>query len=160
MRSMPRDSQRERVYQAEFRLRELYNNAVRIENPVVELDGISLTLPPEGHFASLDSLQAYVDRVMPGVRVRARQGTKAAHAEPWNMVIAIPDQRCGWAMREIVVLHELAHIESRTEHGSGHAAHGPAFVASFIELLSITIGPEVGLAYRVLCGHSGAKSHV
>ena len=155
-----RDSQREKVYQAEFRLRELYDNAEQIGHRMVELDGIPLTLPPEGKFGCVESMQRYVDRVMPGVCVRARRGDRFAHAEPWARVIAIPADRDRWACREIVVLHELAHIATRSDHAHGTAAHGPEFVSTFTDLLSTIMGPEVGLAYRLLCNHSGARETV
>ena len=155
-----RDSQRQRVYEAEFRLRDLYDTAEQIGNREVELDGIRLTLPPEAKFGCIESMQRYVDRVMPGVHVRARRGDTVAHAEPWHNVIAIPADRNRWACREIVVLHELAHIQQRSDHAHGTAAHGPEFVSTFTDLLSTTMGPEVGLAYRVLCSHAGAKETV
>lgn len=154
-----RDSQRERVYQAEFRLRGLYDTAELIGSRVVELDGVTLTLPPEAKFASIDSLQRYVDAVtgMVGeVRVRDRRTAHHAHYEAHSRTIAIPDRRVGWAMREIVVLHELAHHYTRTEH-EGVAAHGPEFVNTFADLLGRVMGPETALAYRLLCSHSGAK---
>lgn len=152
-----RDSQRERVYQAEFALRQLYESAERIGSPVVELDGIRLTLPPEARFAGVADVQAYCDRVTARmgaapVVVRQRRGTHKAHYECG--VIAIPDDLCGWAKREIVVLHELAHHLARGER------HGPGFVAVFADLLATVMGPEVGLAYRILCSHTGAKEGV
>jgi putative metallohydrolase (TIGR04338 family) len=154
-----RDSQREKVYQAEYRLRDLFDTAVKIGNPEVELDGIRLTLPPEAKFADMASIQAYVDRVIGTgvVTVRERRSAQFAHYEPHNQVIAVPDAR--WAMREIVLLHELAHHVTHTEH-MGMASHGPEFVYQFAELLGRVMGAEVGLAYRILCGHSGVKFEV
>ena len=158
---MTRDSQRERVYQSEFRLRSLYDNAVALGNPVVELDGISLTLPPEGKFGCVESVQRYVDRVVGAgvVGVRARRSTRQAHYEPFTRTIAVPDGRDRWAMREIVVLHELAHHLTRSEH-CGVAAHGPQFVSVFGDLMGRVMGAEVQLAYRLLCSHEGAKERV
>ena len=161
MRSV-RDSQREKVYQAEFRLRDLYDTAVQIENYAVELDGIRLQLPPEAKFASIASIQSYVDRVIGKgvVTVRERRGAAFAHYEPWSRTVAINTQlKRDWACREIVVLHELAHHMTRSDH-TGVASHGPQFVGAFTQLLSDTMGPEAGLAYRVLCNHSGAKESV
>jgi putative metallohydrolase (TIGR04338 family) len=150
-----RDSQRQRVYEAEFALRQLYDNAEAIDSRTVVLDGIRLTLPPEGKFGCVESMQRYVDRVMPGVCVRARQGDRFAHAEPWHRVIAIPADRDRWACREIVVLHELAHIATRSDHA--HGAHGPEFVSAFTDLLGTTMGAEVALAYRILCAHARVR---
>jgi putative metallohydrolase (TIGR04338 family) len=154
-----RDTQKQKVYEAEFALRDLYDRAMSLDSPVVELDGIRLTLPPEARFASIESIQSYANKVLPfgnRVTVRARQGTRAAHYEPITRTVAIPDDLGSWALREIVVLHELAHHLSRTDHEGG-GGHGPHFVATFTQLLADTMGPEVGLAYRVLCAHSGAR---
>jgi putative metallohydrolase (TIGR04338 family) len=147
-----RDSQREKVYQAEYRLREFYDTAERIGNPMVVLDGIPLTLPPEAKFASIESIQRYVDLVVgrDKIAVRARKGVAKAHMEAGG-VMAIPDQRLGWAMREIVVLHEIAH------HLAPGERHGPGFTAKYGQLLAETMGPETGLMYRILCSHAGAK---
>jgi len=158
-----RDSQRQRVYQAEFRLRDLFDIAERISNREVTLDGIRLQLPPEAKFASIASIQSYVDMVVGKgrVSVRDRQTGHAAHYEPWSRTIAINTDGSRWALREIVVLHELAHHLTHSEHGSWLcAAHGPEFVATFTQLLADIMGPEVGLAYRVLCSHEGAKERV
>lgn len=147
-----RDSQRQRVYEAEYRLRDLYDTTEKIGNPVIELDGITLTLPPEAKFGCIESLQRYVDRVMPGVTVRARKGESHAHAEVATRTIAIPDYTNRWAMRETVILHELAHLSSSTG-----AAHGPEFVKAYTELLGRVMGPETALTYRILCHHHGVK---
>lgn len=154
-----RDDQRSRVYDAEFRLRELYDNAVALGNPVVELDGIPLTLPPEAKFGCLPSLQRYVDSVVGAgeVRVRARRTSHHAHYERWTRSIAIPEGGRRWAMREIVVLHELAHHLTASEH-SGVAPHGAEFVSVFSDLLGRVMGPETALAYRLLCRHAGAHT--
>lgn len=153
-----RDSQREKVYQAEYRLRDLFDTAERIGNPVVELDGIRLTLPPEARFATVEDVQTYCSRVTDligayPVHVRRRAGATKAHYEAGG-IIAVPDDLLGWAKREIVVLHELSH------HLATGDRHGPGFVGTFTDLLSTVMGPEVGLAYRLLCSHSGAKEGV
>lgn len=121
--------------------------------------GVPLTLPPEARFASVDSVQVYVDRVTgPGrVRVRARAGASGAHYEsgPSGAVVAVPAGRDGaWALRELVVLHELAH-HAVAEQGADGAAHGPVFTAAFIDLAARVMGPEAGLALRIVYTESG-----
>ena len=71
-------------------------------------------------------------------------------------VIAVPDGRNRWAMREIVVLHELAHHVTRM-HNGGVAAHGPEFVSEFIDLMSAVMAPQVALAMRMICDIEGVK---
>lgn len=156
-----RDSQREKVYQAEYRLWHIYNVMVETGNPVIELDGIRLTMPPEARFASVESVQSYCDRVLglighdQPVTVRERRGTTKAHYE-WSYasggVIAVPVVGSRWAMREVVVLHELAH------HLSPGARHGSGFVTVMKKLLGQVMGPETALAYTILCTHEGVES--
>lgn len=148
-----RDNGRQKVYEAEFRLRHIYDTIAETGNPEVELDGIRLTMPPEAKFASVESIQDYRDKVIGmvhqvrPVRVRQRRGNRSAHYSAG--VIAIPDDRCGWALREIVVLHELSH------HIAYGAGHGPEFIYTFTDLLSRVMGAETGLAYQILCRHEG-----
>lgn len=153
---MSRDSQRQHVYDAEHALQHFYDTAVQIDNPVITLRGITLTLPPEARFASIESIQTYVDRVraLPSlahhpraaipVTVRARQGDRKAHYENSRAVIAIPDTLGSWAMRELVVLHELAH------HFAWGDGHGARFAAAELDILGAVLGPEVELAQRIL----------
>jgi putative metallohydrolase (TIGR04338 family) len=56
-------------------------------------------------------------------------------------------------MRELVVLHELAH---HLDSGGG-PAHGPAFVATFCELAAAVMGPEVGHVLRVVYSKEGVR---
>lgn len=150
-----RDSQREKVYQAEFRLRHLFANAEAIGNPMVTLDGIPLALPPEAKFGDIAAIQFYCDQVLAmvghdkPVSVRQRKGGAVAHYQGGEIAICPTGTR--WAMREIVVLHEIAH------HLAPGDRHGPRFVGAFNRLLTDVMGPQVGLAYRVLCAHEGAK---
>jgi putative metallohydrolase (TIGR04338 family) len=150
-----RDYQQKRVYESEFFLRELFTNAVKSENPVVTIAGITVTLPPEAKFGSVESIRAYVDRVLthpavkeafpwvaPNVAVRRRKGVAKAHYSRLHREIAIPDQ-VDWAMREVVVLHEVA-------HHLAPGGHGPAFTDAFLTVLGAVMGPEVALVLRVI----------
>lgn len=157
-----RDSQRGRVYHAENILREIVDNSR--DNPLYKIEGITLTIPPEGKFSTAEDVQRYVNRVtsMPSVlaifgeakiAVRSRKGQRIAHYEPINQTIAVPEHDSRWALREIVILHELAHHYSRSV-----PAHGPEFVDTMITLLSLVIGPEMGLLARILFADSGVTA--
>ncbi|MGE0220953.1 TIGR04338 family metallohydrolase [Mycolicibacterium sp.] len=114
---MTRDSQRAKVYAAEQFVRTLFDRAAEHGKPVVDFFGTTLTLPPEGRFASVASVQRYVDDVLahpavrdrwPGrapLRVRSRRGATAAHYERDGdaAAIAVPEARSTWALRELVV---------------------------------------------------------
>ncbi len=136
----------------------------------VELAGATLTLPAEARFASVASVQQYVDRVLalPGVveqfdrarlplTVRDRRSAQAAHYHSARAEIAVPataDNR--WAMRELVVLHEVAHhLDPTVAADTPGPVHGPDFVHTLIELVGQVLGPETALIYRVMLGDAG-----
>lgn len=164
---MTRDSQRAKVYAAEIFVRTMFDRAAEHGSSSVEFFGTQLTLPPEGRFASVASVQRYVDDVLalPAVaqrwpqasplRVRARRAATAAHYENRDGAgtIAVPDRdTADWAMRELVVLHELAHHLCQIA-----PAHGAEFVATMCELTELVMGPEVGYVLRVVYAKEGVR---
>jgi len=156
----PRDAQRAKVYAAEEFVRTLFDRAAEHGNRVVDFFGTHMTLPPEGRFGSAASVQRYVDEVLAHVgadltlTVRARRGVTAAHYERTDegATIAVPDRRATWALRELVVLHEIAHHLSDAE-----PPHGPQFVATFCELAGAVMGPEVAHVLRVVYAKEGVR---
>lgn len=162
-----RDSQRSRVYAAEEFVRTLFDRAAEHGSRAVEFFGTQLTLPPEARFASVAAVQRYVDDVLalPAVRrcwpaiapltVRARRAATAAHYENRDGagVIAVPDlDTAAWAMRELVVLHEVAHHLCDAQ-----PAHGPQFVATLCTLAELVMGPELGHVLRVVYAKEGVR---
>lgn len=162
-----RDTQRSRVYAAEEFVRTLFDRAAQHSSRTIDFFGEQLTLPPEGRFASMPSVQRYVDEVLalpavvarwpaPGpLTVRARRAATAAHYEnnDGTGVIAVPDRSStDWAMRELVLLHEIAH-----HLAPDGPAHGPDFVATFCELATMVMGPEVGHVLRVVYAKEGVR---
>jgi putative metallohydrolase (TIGR04338 family) len=156
----PRDTQRAKVYAAEEFVRTLFDRAAEHGNQVVEFFGTQLTLPPEGRFGSVAAVQRYVDDVLAHLgaerrlTVRGRRGTTAAHYELGDdgATIAVPEQHTTWALREMVVLHEIAHHLSDAE-----PPHGPEFVATFCELAEAVMGPEVAHVLRVVYAKEGVR---
>ena len=161
-----RDTQRAKVYAAEEFVRTLFDRASEHGSRSVDFFGTALTLPPEARFASLPAVRRYVDDVLahPGVRdrwpaagplaVRARRAATAAHYERSDAgaTMAVPDRRISWALRELVVLHEIAHHLSEAE-----PPHGPEFVATFCDLAAAVMGPEVGHVLRVVYAKEGVR---
>lgn len=165
-----RDAQRGRVYQAENLVHRVVDRAA--ENPVVEIAGSRLALPPERRFGSIESVQAYVDKVLAlkwvratwpraavPVRVRERAGASQAHYERGGAVIAVPGYGRGaggdpgWALRELVILHELAHHLADDPAGP---SHGGAFVDRLLTLIDGVVGPETALLTRITMLDVGA----
>jgi putative metallohydrolase (TIGR04338 family) len=145
------------VYTAEHGLRAMLDRSH--DAPTVCVHGSTLTLPVERKFACLESIQRYIDAVLNlnwvkaqyenaqhPIKVRERQGQRYAHYEPWTHVIAIPphERNRAWAMRELVVLHELAH---HLDTGRGHSE---TFTDTFVTLVSELMGPEAGFVLRTL----------
>ena len=155
---MSRDFQRAKLYSAENRLGWMLEHTLR-----TELDGVSLQLEPERRFVNIADIQNYVDRVTvhPGVigkfgrvgrvLVRERKGGDKAHYERDKQTIAINTTGTRWAMRELVVLHELAHHYAPGDH------HGPVFSAALTALIDIMMGPQDALALRILYQNEGVK---
>ena len=118
------------------------------------------------------------------LRVRARRGHTAAHYEctadadelspdglgapdeigaPDELgearaaaTIAVPERGTAWALRELVVLHEITHHLVQQAGGTA-AAHGHEFVGTFCELADAVMGPEVAHVLRVVYAKEGAR---
>lgn len=165
-----RDTGRAKFYAAERLVHNLFDRAGTSHTATIA--GTTLTLPAEAKFASVESIRRYVDDVLalPSVRdvferarvpvtVRARRGFAAAEyrstgAGASDGEIAIPDRGAGtWALRELVVLHEVAHHLDST----GGPAHGAGFVDTLIALVGSVLGPEAEFAYRVLLSDAGVR---
>lgn len=154
-----RDAQRSKVYAAEQLVRVLFDRAAEHGSAAIDFFGTSLTLPPEARFASVESVQRYVDSVLEHaavqarwpeaapLAVRARRGVTAAHYERCGeaATIAVPERYDRWALRELVVLHEIAHHLC-----DARPPHGPRFVGAFCELAGMVMGPEVEHVLRVV----------
>jgi len=160
-----RDGQRSRVYAAEAVWRAQLD-AARAGARELSVAGSVLVLPQELILGSLPAASAYLRRVeaepayrqsfpdAPALRVRARRGAGRAHYEPPD-TIALPAPRTGprWALREAVVLHEVAH------HVAGAPlTHGPHFAAALLRLVAITLGDEAAFALWVEYGEHGVAS--
>jgi putative metallohydrolase (TIGR04338 family) len=161
---LPTDTQRVRLYAAEDLVARILDRSV--DHPVIEVAGSRLTLPAERRFGDIVAVQRYVDAVLGldwvrnrwpraefPVRVRERRGASRAHYQWLGFVLAVPPPGEGgrWALRELVVLHEIAHHLGPVEE----PAHGPAFAGRLLELVGEIIGPEVALLLRVSFADEG-----
>jgi putative metallohydrolase (TIGR04338 family) len=147
----PRDAQRARVYAAEDAWA-LRLDAARRGAPRATVAGSSVVLPAELRFGTLAAAQAYADDRLPNglppVLLRARKGQAQAHWEEPG-TIALPLTRHGepWALRETVLLHELAHHVAF--HSDGSADHGPSYVTAMLSLVNTAMGEQAAFALRV-----------
>lgn len=123
----------------------------------VDFFGSTLTVAKQRTFGDLDQVRQYLTEVtalcvqagwgcqVP--QVRMRKGQTAAHYERKDQVIALPIEAT-WALRESVLLHELAH-HLRPD---ANPIHGGQFRATLTETVRIVMGDESALmlqmAYR------------
>lgn len=166
--SRPRDAQRSRVYRAEDSWASRLD-AARRGAALASVGGSSVLLPSELRFGTLASASDYAARVLalpevtafagtlPVPELRPRRGQLAAHWEPPG-VIALPMPRHGepWALRESVLLHELAHhvVELSCRTTAQGATHGPPFPAAVLLLVRAALGEEAAFALRVAYGET------
>ena len=154
-----RDVQRAKVYDAEALVRTVFERADQHGVRALEVLGSQITLPVERKFASVESVQTYVDKVLAlnwvrarwsrsaePVRVRARAGNSAAHYSQGVLAVPLHVGGTAWALRELVILHELAHHLDRPD--STAAPHGPEFVGRYLELVSEIVGSEAAFLLR------------
>ena len=127
----------------------------------LELFGSKVVLPKEQKFSNLEQYASYVATllqnehvqnefgVFAGPQFRERRGQAKAEYEFKTTTIALPLENV-WALREIVILHEVAHYLVHQIHPLAQS-HGPEFARTHLRLLEINLGPEVawllGIAY-------------
>ena len=71
------------------------------------------------------------------------------------MALPVPGRGEPWALRDSVVLHELAHHAG--ERSGRAAGHRPPFPALVLLLVEAVLGPEAALALRVSYGEHGVE---
>ena len=125
--------------------------------------GSQVLLPAERRLGSLEAAAAYVHRLLalpavagvvgsvPPPLLRQRRGATRAHWEPPGTVaLPVPVHGEPWALRETVLLHELAHhVGETTGRCRGHRQPFPALV---LLLAEAALGAEAGFALRVEYG--------
>lgn len=151
-----RDTQRSAVYSAEDQW-----TAILDRGGVVDFFGSTLTLVPQRRFGDMDAVRAYVEQVCAtnGIttpEVRSHAGHSRAHYSSTTSTIAIPwnvsARATGWAARESVLLHEIAHHWAFVSDAS--LLHDFHYVRSMIRLVTSTLGDEAALLLRA--GYDGA----
>jgi putative metallohydrolase (TIGR04338 family) len=158
----PRDSQRARVYRAEDAWGDRLD-AARQGAALATVGGSSVLLPGERRLGSLDAAASYTGRVLslppvvsrfgavPAPSLRLRRGGRRAHWEaPGTIALPVPQHGEPWALRETVLLHELAHHVGET---TGRCAgHRPPFPAVVLVLVEAVLGEQAAFALRVSYG--------
>lgn len=138
-----RDSQRIKVYRAEWEIKKT---------------------SPLG-WGKSDNVRKFVTKVLTSAYVTRRYGKlpipkiepkhhgRATYSGYWQR-IELPR----WAMTKETVLHEVAHHIVHWKYGSRCAGHGPEFVKVFLELLSHFISKEHAKQIQSLYAQQGVKT--
>jgi len=161
-----RDVQRARVYRAEdawaARL-----DAARRGAPRAVVAGSRVLLPAERRFGTLAAAEGYCAAVLalpdvaavaalPAPRLRVRRGARRAHWEaPGTIALPVPPHGEPWALRETVLLHELAHHVG--ELAGRSRGHGAPFPAVLLLLVQAVLGEEAAFALRVDYGQERVR---
>ena len=129
-----------RHYVAEW----LFTDLVDSPAECIRVHGSTVNRPIEIKFSDLDHIQIYVDRALSDPRFVATYGERSIRVVQNNRLksrayyqagtINLPAR--GWAWRESVVLHEIAHNLACVP------GHGARFTACFLQLVDWFMGPE------------------
>ena len=145
----------DRHWQAVYRAEDQWSSLLD-RGGTVDFFGSTLQAPVQLRFGRLEEVVTYVDHACTGYgitppTVRHRKGGARAHYEAG--VIAIPTHE-PWAMRESVVLHEVAHHVCVTSAGS--TEHDEHFTAAMLVLVRVRLGHEAELLLRTGYSACGA----
>lgn len=160
------EQQTTRVYESEFRIRTLLDMARN--NPQasnVKIAGSTFTISPDAIFSDISAVEKYVSMVcramtptlprlstVPEVVENNRLTRHSRYLRGSHRIELASMQRSkGWAFRETVVLHELAHAAS----GKG-VCHEEEFVENFITLTQYARGDQEAMVLRLLMYENGA----
>lgn len=137
----------DRLQQAVYRAEDQWSALIDRGGPV-DFFGSTIHAPVQMRFGSLDAVSSFVEHVcrsqgvdQPEIRHR-KGGTRAHYADG---VIAIPTHE-PWAMRESVVLHEIAHHMCMTS--SVALLHDQHFTSTMLSLVQDNLGYEAELLLR------------
>lgn len=128
------DSQKSAVYGAEDRLERLLDRALK--DGQVRAFGSVWQPEHEIKFSNVEDIQHYVDRVLTHIgcqqpiTVRRRKGATRAHYRAGTIAIPPREIGGGFALREVYVLHEVAHHLCRFGE-----SHGAEFTRTYVDLL-------------------------
>lgn len=140
------------IYTAELEVRRIMRNPRELAP-----NGHLGLYPVELCWTTVEQVQGYLEIVLSWPWDRWRTGKAwpcIAHWDDWptphyrSGVICLP-KSAPWNLRELVVLHELAH------HFTQGQQHGPAWVQAFVDLVSTCIDPIVGQLLRTHFNQQG-----
>ncbi len=161
------DPDQRAVYAAEDQL-SAWLDTVTPERATVTVDGATYSPETEPRFTDPEAVGRFVGQVLAhlrerersydgrehvDVRVRPRNGRLRATYEPDTCTMAVPPFAVGggWALRGVVVLHEISH------HLSGEAGHGREFRATYLRLLEDIGSPVTAELLQVAYAAEGLE---
>jgi putative metallohydrolase (TIGR04338 family) len=154
------DSQKDLLYHSENKLIRLIDT--NDQYAPVSVAGSTFSIPREAKFGDLASVQRYCDQVtkhfnLSPVTCLAMRKDARSKAYYRARQIHLPTVSGRWSMRELVVLHELAHHAARSENGSACEAHGSEFAGKFVEMVDWAMGTEASMMLKIFFYENGVK---
>ena len=160
--------QTDSVYKAENYIRFLADEARKQDNGLVsaQILGSTFNIPMDRTFGDIESVRRYANIViqrmshkyprMAGVKIsqQARMKAKSYYRPSTHEIVLAGNVGADlnrWAMRELVVLHELAHAAAPVGE-----SHGAKFTAIFSELLEEMLDNNMGIIARMAYHEAGA----
>jgi len=132
-----RDSQRTRVYRAEWVLRDQLKTRGESKDGLWEWD----SLVALAH-ASWEDYSGGLD--LPKLTLNTRRRNWSVYKHGFHEIELAPTMCC-----PVVMLHELTHASMGTELYRGSIqAHGPEFVRTFLDRIDAKLGFAAGQTYR------------
>lgn len=130
----------------------------QFENPLINIARSTIEVPKELKFGDIASVQRYADLVTDRVgctRVKAVEQSKRASLRAFYRggEIHFPVQSGRWAMRETVVLHEIAHHITE----DWEDPHGAVFAGNLLDLVETMMGPAAAFIMRVTFHQTGIE---
>ena len=148
---------------------ELYDAETRLTRWVdagaVRVDGVSWQPEQDPLFRDVGEVSRFTDQAcdrlgVTRVEVRARKGGREAHYEPVVMQICVPPAEVGgaWALRGLVVIHELAHHLVAVGGVQEGGPHGATFRTRLMHALEMLGFPVQARLLQVALGAGAAPA--
>ena len=150
-----RDFQKTALYNAEWQVQAILDR--QYDDQVVCIAGSTIAIPMERKFSSIETVQRYVDTLVGPDKIKVsptRSDSQHAFGRRGHISFPVERSRKGapWALRETVVLHEIAHALNPE-----FDRHGPSFSATLVDLVERAMGPEASFLYKIIFHQNGIK---
>lgn len=158
-----RDNQKQKVYDAEHQFCRMLDT-VELDG-TIDFFGSRVAVDTDRKFTRVADVQRFVDAIVTSLlpehrsvvpTVVVRKGEAKAVYRSSDNTICVPEAK--WALRESVILHEMAHwLVAHSLDRSTCEAHGPEFAGIFVDLVSRVMGSGSAMVLSACLDGSGVR---